>query len=432
MMNVAVLGSVDSGKSTLVAVLTRGILDDGNGSARVDVMNHAHEKRTGRTSDIGYERLIAMGNTPIIHLLDLAGHEMYLRTTLRGLTNYHPAYALVVVNLNRGITRITKEHLLICRYLDIPVILVLTKIDLCDPTVPFTELPQFKEVKALLKLAEIKFSYPVTDETSLNEVRDKFLSNPRLVCPYFMVSNKTGLRIDLLRKLLTQLPPQPAFAAVKKFATSQDIGKVFFIYRPYFIKGIGWIIHGYCGVGSISRNDHIVVGPIGTTRRTCVSNDMLSLNGEFMEVRVRSIHNELREEIETLTEGMSGCLAIRSVDARLNLTAARLSSGKIALSRPYAVRQIKAEIFVSSARVTVSTGTSLYLHSSNVSTISYIVKSEKEPLRYRDTSHVIIHLPIPQFIFPGSRIILRDGGVRVVGLVRDVYVNEVVPVMKPE
>lgn len=50
---VAVIGNVDSGKSTLVGVLTKSIMDDGRGSARQRVFNFSHEAANGRTSSIG-------------------------------------------------------------------------------------------------------------------------------------------------------------------------------------------------------------------------------------------------------------------------------------------------------------------------------------------------------------------------------------------
>lgn len=58
----AVAGSVDSGKSTLVAVLTHGqkgrpLLDDGHGSARMSVLKHKHEIVTGRTSSLSHHTL---------------------------------------------------------------------------------------------------------------------------------------------------------------------------------------------------------------------------------------------------------------------------------------------------------------------------------------------------------------------------------------
>ena len=54
-IRVAVIGNVDSGKSTLVGVLTKGIMDDGRGSARMKVFNFGHEAQNGRTSSIAQE-----------------------------------------------------------------------------------------------------------------------------------------------------------------------------------------------------------------------------------------------------------------------------------------------------------------------------------------------------------------------------------------
>jgi GTPase len=56
-VRIAVIGNVDSGKSTMVGCLTRGIADDGRGSARQKVFNFSHEAANGRTSSIGQEIL---------------------------------------------------------------------------------------------------------------------------------------------------------------------------------------------------------------------------------------------------------------------------------------------------------------------------------------------------------------------------------------
>jgi GTPase len=106
----AVGGSVDSGKSTLVAVLTHGIdgepvLDDGRGKARTSVFRHKHEVQTGHTSSIsqamlgynadgevlnylGVSRLTAVeigaAAGKMLHFIDLGGHARYLKTALYG------------------------------------------------------------------------------------------------------------------------------------------------------------------------------------------------------------------------------------------------------------------------------------------------------------------------------------------------------------
>ena len=56
-VRVAVVGNVDSGKSTLVGCLTRLVLDDGRGLARSKVFRHAHEAETGRTSSVAQHTL---------------------------------------------------------------------------------------------------------------------------------------------------------------------------------------------------------------------------------------------------------------------------------------------------------------------------------------------------------------------------------------
>ena len=53
-IRVAVLGNVDSAKSTLISTITNKILDDGRGSARSKIFKHKHEKGTGRTSSISF------------------------------------------------------------------------------------------------------------------------------------------------------------------------------------------------------------------------------------------------------------------------------------------------------------------------------------------------------------------------------------------
>ena len=197
-VRVAVCGSVDGGKSTLVAVLTHGArgkptLDNGRGSARTNVFRHKHEVATGRTSSIS-QRIIAYRRggrmdteigtrvlnyasstsalTPqemledsslgdgkrrcdcvagsvnesgaaheengdrsdddvkVLTLIDLGGHEKYLKTALFGLTCLAPDCMLLVVSAAEGcVPRIAREHLAAAIALGVPVVAVLTKAD---------------------------------------------------------------------------------------------------------------------------------------------------------------------------------------------------------------------------------------------------------------------------------------------------------------
>lgn len=54
-MRVALLGGVDVGKSTLLGILTEGVMDDGRGRARLNIFCHLHEVQSGRTSSLSSE-----------------------------------------------------------------------------------------------------------------------------------------------------------------------------------------------------------------------------------------------------------------------------------------------------------------------------------------------------------------------------------------
>ena len=124
-LKIAVAGNVDAGKSSLIGVLKTGKLDNGRGSARVHAMKYIHEKRTGRTSAINLTTLEFEDGKKLISMVDLAGHEKYLKTTVFGLTGYFVDFGIVIVDANRGITKMTKEHMGILLYLKIPFIVLL-------------------------------------------------------------------------------------------------------------------------------------------------------------------------------------------------------------------------------------------------------------------------------------------------------------------
>jgi len=68
-------------------------------------------------------------------LIDLCGHEKYLKTTMLGMVGMVPDYILVVVGANFGLSWMTKEHLGIALALEIPFFIVVTKIDMVSPEV---------------------------------------------------------------------------------------------------------------------------------------------------------------------------------------------------------------------------------------------------------------------------------------------------------
>lgn len=51
-IRVAILGQTQVGKSTLIGVLSKGVRENGKGSARNSILRHLHEKRGGSTATV--------------------------------------------------------------------------------------------------------------------------------------------------------------------------------------------------------------------------------------------------------------------------------------------------------------------------------------------------------------------------------------------
>ncbi len=63
-----------------------------------------------------------------VTLIDLCGHEKYLKTTLFGLTGLMPDYCMLVVGSNMGVQVMTREHISIACALNIPMFVAVTKV----------------------------------------------------------------------------------------------------------------------------------------------------------------------------------------------------------------------------------------------------------------------------------------------------------------
>ena len=81
-IKICIGGSVDAGKSTTIGVLSKNVNDDGRGYARSLILKSKHELETGRTSQISFNYIKYNDVNKHVTLVDLAGHEKYLKTTL--------------------------------------------------------------------------------------------------------------------------------------------------------------------------------------------------------------------------------------------------------------------------------------------------------------------------------------------------------------
>lgn len=221
-VRIAVMGNADAGKSTLLGVITQGELDDGRGRARLNMFRHLHEVQSGRTSSISHEivgfdnqgrvinyqegsaETICETSSKLVTLIDLAGHAKYLRTTIRGVSGYSPHYIMFVISAVPGFTQVTKEHLTLAVALRIPMMIVVTKMDLTSED----RLDQIlSDVEDHLSDAVGCKKTPVRICSEADVISIAAEQPSAEVIPLLSLSNVTGEGFTWLSKLLFLLPP---------------------------------------------------------------------------------------------------------------------------------------------------------------------------------------------------------------------------------
>ena len=300
----ATLGSVDSGKSSLIGVCISGKLDDGNGSARKLVAKYSHEVKTGKTSAISTHPIKNFNKSDkSVIFVDLCGHRKYLKTTLFGIMGYFPDYAILIVGANRGILEMTREHIKILYHLKIPMIIVITKTDLIDKLYEGNENKKDGLTKITNDVKKIfsKGNFNVLDMNDIIE-NDKSTTGimPNInTIPLFKLSCKTGYGLEYFKNYITSLPRRidmklsrelvPSLDSIIQPKTSTDF--IFQIETVYCPPGIGWVVTGI--VRSVSEDNFI-------TPNINVYLGPSKFNNEYVQTKVWSIYNYFSEKVDKL------------------------------------------------------------------------------------------------------------------------------------
>ena len=293
-------------------------LDDGKGLNRSLVSSHNHEIKTGKTSSISVHSMKNyQGNNSVI-LIDLCGHEKYLKTTLYGIMGYYPDYAIVIISANRGILQMTREHTKILHHLKIPMIIALTKTDLIENICAGTDknpedilnelINDIKKIYAKGNYDIIDMNYIEKEKEKGNKEMQKIIPNTEQI-PIFKISSKTGRGLDLFKSYISKLPknkniiscPLADQILLNSNKKSIQINPfIFYIEKVYCPNGIGWV-----ATGILRCSNPETCLSIGTS---CY----LGPTSEQTNLKVWSIHNYYKEKIDKIYSGQRACLAIRS------------------------------------------------------------------------------------------------------------------------
>lgn len=427
-LKIGVAGNVDSGKSTTIGTLTKGILDDGRGKARVHVFNFKHEIDSGRTSSIGHQIMgydkngniinakldkqnawadIASQSAKLISFFDLAGHEKYLRTTIYGLSSLCPDYCLIMIGANMGVNHMTREHIGLCINLKIPFIILVTKIDI----VPINILEEtMQKINNMCKNRARKVPYIIKNISDVINVVKNIKSDS--IVPIMQISNVSSLNLNLLKSLFNLLPIRHDF--------SQYIDKnvELLIDNTYSVTGHPTIVSGLLKSGKVKVNDNLLLGPFS--------------DSSYKQVKVRSIHLNYRD-LKEAKPGSFICLSLKNISRR------EIKKGMILItddnSLKISVKKFLAQIHVLHSPTTIKEGYQPFVHVDhvrqsvkmtqirkieNINENNEIIYSKDNDTILRTGDKATVHLEFvikPEYIKSNMRIIFREGKVRAVGKV---------------
>ncbi|KAK4465667.1 GTP-binding protein 1 [Cladorrhinum samala] len=413
---IAVVGNVDAGKSSMLGVLVKGDLDDGRGKARINLFRHKHEIETGRTSSVGMEIMgfdtkgqVIVSDTPgrklsweeigkrsakVITFTDLAGHERYLRTTVFGMLSSSPNYCLLMVAANNGLIGMSKEHLGIALALNVPVMVVITKIDICPPQILEQTITQITRI--LKSPGARKIPIFIKNHEECINTATQFIS--QRICPIFQVSNVTGENLDLVRSFLNILPHHGRYDA--------DAAFEFHVNDTFSVPHVGTVVSGIVKSGLIHAGDDVLIGP-----------DSL---GRFTQTSIRSIERK-RIGVPAASAGQSASFALRRVrrkDVRKGMVVLPKSPDG---ATPKVYREFVAEVLILSHATTIKTKYQAMLHVGPVSQTCAIIDVDRPFIRTGDRATVAFRfVQRPEYLAPGDRLLFREGRTKGLGIVKSV------------
>ncbi|XP_055587778.1 GTP-binding protein 2 [Uranotaenia lowii] len=421
-VRVAVLGSADAGKSTLLGVLTQGEYDNGRGRARLNMFRHMHEIQTGRTSCISHETLgfdqqgnvinykynemmtaeeISDKSTKLVTFMDLAGHRRYLKTTVQALSGYSPHHALIVVAASSTISNMTKEHLAIVHALDMSFSIVVTKMDLVPPDEILLELKEL-----LTAVGYRKVPYLISNEDDVLNANAH--QTHEQIVPIFCVSNVTGDGLDLLTKYLYVLSPEISNSEKERLEQEPIEFQIDEIFK---VSEVGNVVGGLLCQGVITEHMPIRIGPLE--------------DGSFTPVTIHTIHRN-RAPCRVVRAGQSASLSFYTTD---NLPVLR--RGMVILpdydeeNHAYGTWFFQAQISVLFHATRIFKGFQTTVHIGSIrqtAIIEGIMGIGSEGISTNQTATVLFRfVRHPEYLRPGMRVLFREGTSKGIGKVTQVF-----------
>jgi GTPase len=284
----------------------------------------------------------------------------------------------------------TKEHLGLALALKVPLIVLITKIDICPPNILEETLAEISKILKSRGVRKIPL-YIKSEEDVVTALKN--ITADRMV-PIFQVSSVTGHHLDLLRKTLNAIPARLAWDKLR------DHPAEVLIDTTYHVTGVGTVVSGTVMAGKVTCNDTMLLGPDGT--------------GQFVPVGIKSIHCK-RVAVDTSYAGQSASLALKKVKR------SQLRRGMVlvaASEEPKATWAFEAEVVILYHSTTVQIGYQPVVQCMAVRQSAKIIQIlDREVLRTGDRATVRFRFMYrPEYLKIGMRMVIREGQCKGIGI----------------
>ena len=355
-IKIGTFGEESSGKSTTTSVLINNILDDGKGLMSKKNYKSQHEIQSGKSlylshlilgldsennqiCETNFNSLIKKSNK-FINFYDMGGCEKALKYTLSLISPDYIDYAFLFIDYKNGPTENTKKLFSLNNSMHIPMICIITMIDLIKgqnekELLDFIEkcIKYLSSVNQNLKTILIKNKSDILDYIhKLNNIGyENYL-------PIICISNINGNNLDLLKFMISKLPTS-ASRAIPLIANNFENNNFNLISSPisqfdiheHFIVNGKTILGGVVSKGILKKDEIYYFGP--------------NKLGNFKYVKVESIHCK-KQEVDTIYEGQFSSLSLTGE----NYDPTEVSKGMCLIGTntnlvPKAVRKFKADVW---------------------------------------------------------------------------------------
>ena len=355
-IKIGTFGEENSGKSTTTSVIINNCLDDGKGLMSKKNYKSQHEILCGKSLYISHLilgldnqnqpinetnlELLIKKSSKFINIYDMGGSDKAMKNTLSLISPDYIDYALLFIDYKNGATENTKKLFSLNNSVHIPMICIITMIDLIKDQNE-KELIDFieKNIKYLSTVNPNLKSFFIKDKSDVYDYISKLNNNGiENLLPIICISNVNGNNIELLKYLITLLPTSASrtIPLITNSFENNDFNLIsspssqFDVHEHFIVDG-KTILGGVVSKGIIRKNDIYYFGP--------------NKLGHFKYVKVETIHCK-KQEVDIIHEGQYSSLSLIGQNYDPNEVSKGMSLiGTNTPFTPKAVKKFKADVW---------------------------------------------------------------------------------------